>query len=239
MENSLSIRSYTRQRRGHTHTYHQLVLPIQGTINIELSGYTGKVSVGECVVIQAGQQHYFKADEAARFIVADLNELPANLTINGYAVFCVTPPLLSFLFFIEKQLEYQVDDRLEQSVLAIFYQLLEQQGFTHPVDPRIRSAQSYITERLCEPLEINLLAGVACLSPTQFKKLFKKHIGISAHQYITQQRMEKAKALLSHTDLPVQLVAEQVGYRDLSAFSRRFSRYFGLSPREFVHQSPQ
>ena len=39
--------------------------------------------------------------------MADLNELPANLTISGYAVFCVTPPLLSFLFFIEKQLEYQ------------------------------------------------------------------------------------------------------------------------------------
>ncbi|POF56904.1 AraC family transcriptional regulator, partial [Vibrio vulnificus] len=52
-------------------------------------------------------------------------------------------------------------------------------------------------------------------------------------QYITALRMEKAKALLTHTDLPVQRVAEQVGYSDLSAFSRRFSRHFGLSPRAF------
>ncbi|MDF5570734.1 helix-turn-helix domain-containing protein, partial [Vibrio parahaemolyticus] len=36
-----------------------------------------------------------------------------------------------------------------------------------------------------------------------------------------------------HTDLPVQLIAERVGYSDLSAFSRRFSMHFGMSPREF------
>ncbi len=48
--------------------------------------------------------------------------------------------------------------------------------------------------------------------------------------------MEKAKALLTHTDLPVQLIAERVGYTDLSAFSRRFSIHFGLSPRELARQ---
>ena len=45
--------------------------------------------------------------------------------------------------------------------------------------------------------------------------------------------MEKARALLTHTDLPVQQVAEQVGYGDVSAFSRRFTRHVGLSPRRF------
>ncbi|WP_350629915.1 helix-turn-helix domain-containing protein, partial [Pseudoalteromonas sp. Q36-MNA-CIBAN-0048] len=51
---------------------------------------------------------------------------------------------------------------------------------------------------------------------------------------ITEKRMQKAKALLTHTDLPIQIIAEQVGYNDLSAFSRRFSLYFGLSPRLFL-----
>ncbi|WP_419535300.1 helix-turn-helix domain-containing protein [Endozoicomonas sp.] len=46
--------------------------------------------------------------------------------------------------------------------------------------------------------------------------------------------MEKAKALLTHTDLPIQLIAERVGYNDVSAFSRRFTSHFGLSPKAFT-----
>ncbi len=234
MENSLSIRSYTKQRRSHAHSYHQLVLPIQGVISIELAGYKGKVAVGECVVIQSGVQHHFMADEAARFIVADMQTLPANLVAVDYIVFPVTPPLLSFLYFVEKQLEYQVDTTVEESIFRLFYLLLGQQGFKQPVDARISAVQAFITARLSANLPISELAKIACLSPTQFKKRFRQDLGISVHQYITEQRMEKAKALLTHTDLPVQLIAEQVGYNDVSAFSRRFSAFFGLSPRKFL-----
>jgi AraC-like DNA-binding protein len=91
----------------------------------------------------------------------------------------------------------------------------------------------HVSDHLADKLQLDALAKVACLSPTQFKKLFKEQLGVSVMQYITQQRMEKAKALLIHTDYPIQLVAEQVGYADLSAFGRRFSSYFGLSPSAF------
>ena len=42
-------------------------------------GYVGKVAVGECVVIPVTTDHAFKADETARFIVADMVELPQHL----------------------------------------------------------------------------------------------------------------------------------------------------------------
>jgi AraC-like DNA-binding protein len=234
MKTSLSIRAYTKQLKSHAHgDYHQLVLPIQGNINIDMEGYLGKVTVGECVVIPAGVAHAFKADEAARFIVADMDVLPAHLVNSNLVIFSVTPPLLSFLQFVEKQLEHQVDSGIETSILNVFCMLLEQQGTAQPLDPRIRTVQAMITEQLDQPLTITELSKIAYLSPTQFKKLFKESLGMSAHKYITQHRMEKAKALLTHTDLPVRLIAERVGYSDLSAFSRRFSMHFGISPREF------
>lgn len=233
MSNHLSIRTYSRQRQGHAHRHHQLVLPIRGAISIELQGFTGKVAVGECVIIRAGQLHHFRADESARFIVADLETLPASLLAAERPLLPITPPLLSYLLFVEKQLEYQVDSSLEASVCQVFCQLLEKQGRASCLDPRIRTAQIFIGEHLCARLEIATLAAIACLSPTQFKKRFREQLGCSVHQYVIRQRMEKARALLTHTDLPVQLIAEQVGYGDLSAFSRRFSRHFGLSPRHF------
>ena len=234
MKNSLSIRVYTKQLQRHTHkNHHQLVLPIQGYIAIEMDHYMGKVTLGECVVIPTGTEHGFKADEAARFIVADMDMLPAHLLDNTLAVFSISPSLLSFLMFVEQQLEHQVDSGIESSVLDVFSMLLEQQQHALVPDERMRSVQRWITDHIGDELSVNTLAGIACLSPTQFKKRFKMSFDTTPHLYITQLRMEKSKALLAHTDLPVQLVAQNVGYSDLSAFSRRFSSYFGLSPRAF------
>lgn len=233
MPNSLSIRRYSRQRQRHAHPFHQLVLPLQGVIHIEMNGFTGKVAVGECVVIPTGEAHDFRADEAARFMVADLDDLPVALRTLPGRVFAVSPPLQAYLTFVERQLQHQLDPALEAALLPLFCQLLARQAQDRPLDPRIRAVQAVIAEGLAEPLTIADLAAVACLSPTQFKKLFSAQLGLSVHQYLIRQRMEKARALLTHTDLPVQQVAEQVGYGDVSAFSRRFTRHVGLSPRQF------
>ncbi|MGI0118524.1 helix-turn-helix domain-containing protein [Zooshikella sp. RANM57] len=233
MQNHLSIRSYSSQRRGHSHAYHQLVLPLRGAINIEIEGYSGKAIPGECVIIKAGEIHHFTANEEARFVVADMSQLPKNLSQSETLLFSINSPLISYLSFIEKQLEYQLNTELEQIMFSTFEILLAEQILLKQVDRRIRSVLEYVLENLAEKLMIKELAKIACLSPTQFKKLFKDQMGLSVLQYITQARMEKAKALLIHTDYPVQIVAEQVGYRDLSSFSRRFSSIYGLSPREF------
>lgn len=237
MKNTVSIRSYTKRTDTHIHAYHQLVLPTQGAIVIEIPSFSGSVSVGECVVIKQGQEHRFKADEAARFVVVDMNTLPANLAQGSQQVFDINQPLQSFLLFVEKQLAHQVHPQIEQSLLQLFEQLLAEQTLGHQIDPRIRRAQTYITEHLGSPLCINTLSQQAHLSATQFKTLFKRNAGISPMNYITQLRMEKAKALLTHSDLPIQQIAEQVGYGDLSAFSRRFRQHFGLSPSKLSGRS--
>lgn len=240
MKNTLSIRSYSKQRHGHAHTFNQLVLPLRGVINLELEGYSdkvvpGKVVPGECAIIKSGITHHFTANEEARFVVADMSALPDNLEQAPTLIFSVTAPLFSYLQFIEQQLEHQVNPQLEQVMNLTFELLLKEQKLFRQVDHRIRAAQEYIADHLAEKLEVEQLAEVACLSLTQFKKVFKDQLQSSVMQYITAERMQKAKALLVHTDYPVQLVAEMVGYRDASAFSRRFNDFYGLSPRDIGH----
>jgi AraC-like DNA-binding protein len=233
MQNHLSIRSYNRNKNGHFHHYHQLVLPLFGVINIELASYSGKVAPGECVIIKQGQMHYFTANKEAKFVVADMSDLPENILKSENLVFSITPPLMSYLSFIEKQLENQVNPQLEQSMVNTFVLLLEQQDQFRQLDHRIRLVVEYVIKNIAENLTIETLAKVACLSPTQFKKVFTQQLGLSVSKHVTKERMEKAKALLMHTDFPIQIIAEQVGYADLSAFSRRFSQYYGLSPSAF------
>ncbi len=232
MPNQLSIRSYSRQPRSHSHTHHQLVLPLRGVINIEVTGYKGKVAPGECVVIKQGEEHLFSSNTEARFVVADMDNLPDNLMASTQVVLAINAPLISYLNFIEQQLQHRVNNALEAAVFQTFYLLLSEQTLTPLMDARVGSALVFIQQHLAESLSIGALAKVACLSDTQFKKLFRQHLGITVMEYVTKQRMEKAQALLQHTDYPIQIIAEQVGYQDVSAFSRRFSRHFGLTPSQ-------
>lgn len=233
MPNLLSIRSYSANTVSHSHEFNQIVLPLRGVINIHVDDFSGKVAPRECVVIRANEKHLFAAEQEARFIVADMRNLPNNLISSEQIVFEINKPLLNYLLFIESQLENQINPLIEQSMYETFYLLLESQNLLPKLDARINNALLYITEHIAEPLNIATLAEVAYLSPTQFKKIFKAQLGVTVLEHITQLRMEKAQALLTHTDYSLQIVGEKVGYKDLSAFSRKFKQYFGLSPKNF------
>ncbi|GAC13082.1 AraC family transcriptional regulator [Aliiglaciecola lipolytica] len=234
MQSTLSIRAYSRQKVQHAHDFNQLVLPLRGVINIAVGDFNGKVTPGECVVVKSSEVHQFTADSEARFVVADMHFLPDNLLNSSTRVFTINQPLFRFLSFLEAQLEYQVNKDLEETCFATFYALLGEQRIFKLLDRRIREVIAYVEANFVDVLTINTLANVACLSPTQFKKLFKQQIGLTASQYLVKFRMEKAQALLIHTDSPVQIVAEQVGYTDYTAFSRRFTQYFGLPPSKIA-----
>ena len=111
--------------------------------------------------------------------------------------------------------------------------MLTEQPVLPKVDNRIGSAIAFIEQHLAERIQIKHLSNAAYLSDTQFKKIFKQQTGLTAMKYVTKLRMEKAQALLTHTDYPLQIIGEKIGYKELSAFSRKFSQYFGLSPAKF------
>ena len=233
MRNSLSIRSYSTKPTCHSHNFNQVVLPLRGVINIRVGNFSGKVAPRECVVVKSNEEHLFTADTEARFIVADMNSLPSNITSSQQIVFAINKSLSSYLLFIESQLENQINQPLEQAMFDTFYLLLAEQSLLPKLDNRINGVLSFIEQNISEQLNISHLADIAFLSPTQFKKVFKQQLGVTVMQYITRLRMEKAQALLTHTDYPLQVIGENVGYKELSAFSRKFSQYFGMSPTKF------
>jgi len=78
--------------------------------------------------------------------------------------------------------------------------------------------------------EIATLLGV---SRTTLERHFAVHVGRTPGQELLRVRMERAKALLVTTNLPVKTIAARSGYRRVSNFSDFFRRQTGLSPREF------
>ena len=120
--------------------------------------------------------------------------------------------------------------------MLLFKQLLLTQDFSPKIDNRITRVLAHIESNLSNECSLEELASISNLSVSHFKVEFKSQTGKTAGEYLMVQRMEKARALLSHTDYPVQIVAERVGYSSQSAFSRRFSEYFGKPPSRINSQ---
>lgn len=67
----------------------------------------------------------------------------------------------------------------------------------------------------------------------------KKNMEQSTAEYLRRFRVNKAKGLLLNTEDPIKTIAFQVGFRDPNYFSRVFSIYTGISPREFRMQNKE
>lgn len=64
-------------------------------------------------------------------------------------------------------------------------------------------------------------------------RLFKQSMGVTPHQYLIQQRMEKAKQLLKQEKVSIVEVAAQCGFSNQSHFARVFNKNTDLTPRAY------
>ena len=94
-------------------------------------------------------------------------------------------------------------------------------------------ALDYIVKNIDKNIRINDLASRLNVSRSYLSSSFKKALGCSPQTFILNLRMERAKNLLRTTTLPINVIADSVGYQDQLAFSKIFKHYFGVSPRDF------
>ncbi|WP_218823492.1 helix-turn-helix transcriptional regulator [Inquilinus limosus] len=76
------------------------------------------------------------------------------------------------------------------------------------------------------------LARVSGVSEAHFARSFKEAFGVPPHRYLLTRRIERAKALLRDTDLPVTEIAFETGWNSLGTFGRTFRDVTGESPGE-------
>lgn len=95
---------------------------------------------------------------------------------------------------------------------------------------RIVAAKMYIDENFQEPVHLDAIAAQACISRYHFHRLFTKVYKITPHQYLTQKRIDKAKALLNDHELSVTEVCNEVGFESMTSFSILFKKEIGFAP---------
>lgn len=98
---------------------------------------------------------------------------------------------------------------------------------------RIKLVLIYILHNFKENLQLEQLASIACMSPYHFHRLFKSHTGESVYAYIKKIRLEYAALCLLKSNEPATSIALNAGYSNVSAFSKAFRLYYGISPQDF------
>lgn len=94
-------------------------------------------------------------------------------------------------------------------------------------------ARRWALEHLERPVTLAELAGSAGMSIRTFTRRFRDETGLSPGQWLTGQRVERARHLLESTDLPIDRIAEQAGFGTASSLRHHLYAASGVSPHAF------
>ncbi|SFD03149.1 AraC-type DNA-binding protein [Chitinophaga sp. CF118] len=102
----------------------------------------------------------------------------------------------------------------------------------NPHHERITRIQTYINENLHKSISLSVLAGIYYISESKLKQDFKKYLNSSVQVYLQEQRMGKALNMLQHSDQEISDIAFEVGYANVSSFTREFRKHYACTPKD-------
>lgn len=101
------------------------------------------------------------------------------------------------------------------------------------VSKTIRDVVAYIDNHYTEDISLEQLEAIFYTEFSYISKLFKKEMGVTYLQYITEKRIAKAKELMENPELTMYQIANGVGYTDAKYFSQLFKKLEGVTPKEY------
>ncbi|MGJ3253336.1 MAG: AraC family ligand binding domain-containing protein [Elainellaceae cyanobacterium] len=98
----------------------------------------------------------------------------------------------------------------------------------------VERVRDYLLEHFDQNISLHDLATMVNLSSLRLLRVFRRHIGLPPHAFLTQVRIHHAKKLLS-MGWTVAQVALETGFTDQSHLSRHFKRMVGVPPGRYAH----
>ncbi|AZS13350.1 response regulator [Paenibacillus lutimineralis] len=121
----------------------------------------------------------------------------------------------------------------EKALTHTFWMMIESEGENLASLRSIHAIRHYIESHLGEEISLTVLADRFYFSPQYISKKFKENYDMTIMNYLTQLRMDKAKSLLSHSDISIIEISQLVGYEDDNYFGKVFRKHVGESPSHY------
>ena len=132
-------------------------------------------------------------------------------------------------------------DFINAKLLELFYHLQKDSRNNHKCLEHcdenryqfIPKVLDYIHHNYQRPISLADMASLAGYSPNYFHNVFRKVMGITPQEYLMDQRLQRAKWLLVHTECALSEIAYECGFSSQSHLCSRFKRSVYCTPGEY------
>ncbi len=244
---------------NHMHSAIEIIMPHRGVSTYVLPEESFRVRPGEILIVPSGCPHSLtEPEETMRHLF--LFEPNALIALRDLPLIA---PMMEKPIYLKEDtpLRARVTELLEQVaacyfgkeplwntqcysyLLQMYVQLGNQYLQSRTADgeserqemdsPILNSALGYINEHYMEDLSLESVASFTGFSKYYFSRTFKRYMGMSYSDYLTQRRMSAAVDLLVHTNQSVQNIAVSSGFGSTATFNRIFRDQKNCTPTQF------
>ncbi|HHF2857979.1 TPA: helix-turn-helix transcriptional regulator [Vibrio diabolicus] len=221
----------------HQHTWHQIIFPIKGLLQTQTEHYQHLVPHTSALFVPAGVQHESIALSNTIFVGIYLNPAFGAMYEPQVRTIALTPFLNELLQEIRRQCENETSHEEVLHLLAVLHdQILKSNVQTFqlllPQDRRLKLIIEQLTDEPALSCSLKEWGEKIGASERTLSRLFAKEFNTSFLLWRQQIRLIYSLSLLDES-LPIQAIADLVGYQNDSSYIKAFKAYFDMTPQQF------
>lgn len=241
----------------HYHPQMELLYCQDGDFDLHLDKFTYKMEKGSLAIIFPVAVHSFScADKCSCTFI----HVPESIYLQIDNIFTLSSQHTGYLFDCtpsdelprRQQLLQNICDYMSQgdSKIATYYTMIlltlcvrQIQSIAHQVvsfennaSALLRGVLSYIQNHYKEPITLDSLCAVFNTGKSTMSRMINTDLQSSLPELVNKYRMLEAGYLMTHTQMSITEISEEIGYSSPCNFNRNFQKHFGVSPREYRKQ---
>ena len=221
----------------HQHTWHQIIFPIKGLLQTQTEHYQHLVPHTSALFVPAGVQHESIALSNTIFVGIYLNPEFGATYEPQVRTIALTSFLNALLQEIRRLCEGETSHEEVLHLLAVLHdQILKRNVQTFqlllPQDRRLKLIFEQLTDEPALSCSLKEWGEKIGASERTLSRLFAKEFNTSFLLWRQQIRLIYSLSLLDES-LPIQAIADLVGYQNDSSYIKAFKAYFDMTPQQF------
>lgn len=212
-------RVYTDHVTSHFHEYGQLLFPLYGSMDLQTIEQEVKLTPDYVYYLAPNSKHTFHSRDQNEFLVLEIpNRMLHGETKDMYVE-------MNTQWASVKQL--LMNETANNAIANLTNYVVDK------LDTSIPKSIDYIHKNYKDQVSIESLAAKENYHPAYYSKWFKKQTGQSVKAYLDELRLEEARRLLLYSSWSITRIAGEIGYDNVSSFTRWFIKAEGMSPHTF------
>ncbi|MCD9032179.1 AraC family transcriptional regulator [Luteimonas sp. Y-2-2-4F] len=229
----IAIRSYGADSTVDRHDFAQIVLPLAGSLAMDIAGREATIDRATAAYVEAGARHDQVSRAANRSIVLDLHAGDLDdRTAERLARRPYIPLAPEAGGLVDYMARLAGRGPVPAHRLRLWTALLVDALLGDEPQPRSRLAPllAAVESRLAHGWTVEAMARTVGIGPSRLHAIFQAELGSTPRAWLSARRLERARHLLAHTALPIAELACRCGYADQSALTRAMRQATGTTP---------